>query len=60
MEEWWKEFSNGTQRDQLSFMYVMWKNRMTLKDIASLGNDAHESDAIKFQKHLSESKLLSK
>jgi hypothetical protein len=26
MEEWWKEILNGSYRDQLSLMYVLWKN----------------------------------
>ena len=25
MEEWWEEFNHTALRDQLSFMYVMWK-----------------------------------
>ncbi len=28
MEEWWTEFNLHTKRDQLSFCYVLWKNRM--------------------------------
>jgi len=37
MEDWWKLFWMYSKRDQLSFMYVLWKNDMTFKDIAKLG-----------------------
>lgn len=26
MEEWWNEFNRFSQRDQLSFLYLIWKN----------------------------------
>ena len=28
MEDWWKEISSGSRRDQLSFNYVVWKNKL--------------------------------
>ena len=28
MEDWWKELQKYTCRDQLSFNYVIWKNKM--------------------------------
>lgn len=59
MEDWWEEFHTGAQRDQLSFMYAMWKNGMTLTDMSSLGDDAHRNNKIKFRSHFCESKLLS-
>lgn len=46
MEEWWEEFSHQSQRDQLSFMYVMWKNGMKLSDLTSLGDDMCQCDKI--------------
>jgi hypothetical protein len=27
MEDWWKEIETGSHRDQLSFSYVLWKNK---------------------------------
>lgn len=51
MEDWWKEFDTGCQRDQLSFMYVMWKNGMSLSDMTSLGRDAYSSDIINVMEH---------
>ena len=38
MNDWWEEFTkSGTKRDQLSFMYCVWKNGMNKNDIANLG-----------------------
>ena len=37
METWWNELVNETKRDQLSFMYSVWKNSKTIDDISSLG-----------------------
>ena len=28
MEDWWKEIKYGSKRDQLSFNYCAWKNRL--------------------------------
>lgn len=58
MEDWWKEFDMGAQRDQLSFMYAMWKNGMSLSDMASLGDDAHKDKRLNFSGHYCESKML--
>lgn len=36
MEEWWQEILNGSYRDQLSLMYVLWKNPdVKIKQISS-------------------------
>lgn len=51
MEEWWDEFNGGAQRDQLSFMYVLWKNGMGMENIASLGKDYRESEYLEVKKH---------
>lgn len=37
MDTWWKEFLNESKRDQLSFMYSVWKNDKTVDNISSLG-----------------------
>jgi len=55
MEDWWNEFDNVSQRDQLSFMYVMWKNGMGLSDITSLGSDVRKCEKLKYHKHCSDS-----
>lgn len=28
MEEWWQMLENFSHRDQLSFMYILWKNQL--------------------------------
>ena len=55
MEAWWKEFTaTKTKRDQLSFMYVMWKNGLGLEDLFLLGRDMRKSDYIKIHSHENE------
>jgi len=56
METWWKEFAMEAQRDQLSFMYALWKNKLCLSDLASLGNNVRKCDALEFVEHLVESR----
>lgn len=58
MEDWWEEFDSGAQRDQLSFMYVMWKNGMKLTDITSLGENVRKSTYLYKKEHFSKSKNI--
>lgn len=58
MEDWWQEFNKGAQRDQLSFMYVMWKNGMKLADMTSLGTDVRKSKYLFKKEHFSKSKNI--
>jgi Protein of unknown function (DUF616). len=51
MDDWWEEFNRRPQRDQLSFMYVMWKNGMGMSDLTLLGVDWRESEVIKLHSH---------
>lgn len=55
METWWNEFDNESQRDQLSFMYAVWKNGMTIADLAILGNDVRNNESLIFNEHISDS-----
>ena len=32
MDEWWYMVENYSKRDQLSFMYILWKNGITLEN----------------------------
>ena len=36
MEDWWKEFSKYSRRDQISFSYILWKNGYTDADVMTL------------------------
>ena len=51
MEDWWKEFYYGARRDQLSFMYAVWKNGLTKKEIASLGATYWIEPVLSSKKH---------
>lgn len=55
METWWKEFEHEAQRDQLSFMYALWKNGFALEDLACLGNDVRNCSQVEFCGHAMES-----
>lgn len=58
MEKWWEEFNAGAQRDQLSFMYVMWKNGKTISDISLLGRDSRKNSRVKVNSHFYKSWLI--
>ncbi len=58
METWWQEFVSGAQRDQLSFMYAMWKNGLGLADMTSLGKDVRQSSYLYKTEHPSKSKKV--
>ena len=60
MDEWWKELNRGAMRDQLSFMYVLWKLGYTSDDIASIGNEYRKSELFVLHKHNYISKMVSK
>ena len=51
MELWWNEFNYSVQRDQLSFMYSIWKNGLTISDISSLGDDVRHCNFLKMHTH---------
>lgn len=51
MNNWWNEFCNHCKRDQISFPYVVWQNRILMKDIAKLGNDVWNSSALLIMDH---------
>lgn len=58
MNLWWEEFNKGAQRDQLSFMYSVWKNGMTIDDIAILGDDVRMENSITIYNHIKQSKYI--
>lgn len=39
MEQWWNEVNTFTMRDQLSFPYLLWKNKLTIDTIQLLGGN---------------------
>lgn len=44
MKDWWNEVFTYSFRDQISFMYCVWKNGMSADDIGSLGNDSLKNE----------------
>ncbi len=36
MEDWWKEYTELTRRDQISFPYVIWKNGFSDQDVCTI------------------------
>lgn len=46
MDDWWFEFMSHCKRDQMSFPYVVWKNNIKIADIATLGSDVWDSEAL--------------
>lgn len=56
METWWQEFDTESQRDQLSFMYALWKNRFDLNDLACLGSNVRNCSQIEFCNHINENR----
>ena len=39
MEQWWREVNTYTMRDQLSFPYLLWKNKLPIDTVRLLGEN---------------------
>lgn len=49
---WWNEFLNSdSRRDQLSLPYILWKNKIEIKDIGNLGTNVNKNNKIEIVKH---------
>lgn len=51
MDTWWDEVLNYSRRDQLSFMYAIWKNGFTPQDIGYLGDTFRTDIEFSSKKH---------
>ena len=51
MESWWEEFCKYPQRDQLSFVYSLWKNNFSSEYIYSLGNAMKLNPRFRYYNH---------
>ncbi|NQX45867.1 DUF616 domain-containing protein [Paenibacillus tritici] len=50
MSAWWNEYMNSfSKRDQLSFPYILWKNKLSINDVGCLGEKM--SDSAMFRRH---------
>lgn len=54
MDLWWIEYINGCHRDQLSFMYSLWKNNYTKKFVKSMGINSRNNPMFTIVKHNNE------
>lgn len=52
MDDWWNEFMSQSKRDQLSFPHALYKNNISVDEVATLGNNVFENDAIRKYSHL--------
>jgi len=51
MEEWWKEFLTYSKRDQISMPYVLYKNRISISEVGTLGNNVYENPSFRIVTH---------
>ena len=51
MENWWLEYQKYTTRDQISFMYAVWKSGLSKNDIAIMGKNWRESEEFSYVNH---------
>lgn len=52
MEEWWNQISTQAPRDQLSFMYAVWKNGYNFDDIGILDVGGWHNETYDAWKHV--------
>jgi len=50
-QDWWKIFSNGVKRDQLSLEYILWKNNIQCLPLFDNDFDVRKSAWFSFSKH---------
>ena len=51
MEDWWQEYLNFAKRDQLSLPFVMYKNRLKMEQITTLGSNVYRSNSFEIKNH---------
>ncbi len=51
MQDWWNEFKNNIQRDQVSLPYVLYKHKISVKDVATLGNNIYRNPSFRILTH---------
>ena len=54
LRKWYEEHTlRGGGRDQISLPYILWKNKLTVSDIGSLGEDIDQSLYVRRERHSS-------
>ena len=51
MDTWWDEVLNYSRRDQLSFMYAIWKNGFIPQDIGYIGDTFRNGPEFSLREH---------
>lgn len=51
MDTWWNEYHNGCKRDQLSFMYALWKNGYDASFVMSMGSNSRKNPMFAISPH---------
>ncbi len=54
MEDWWQEIKEKSERDQISFTYVLWKNNLLANDIGKIRDSILENEYVQVIPHLDE------
>lgn len=52
MEDWWNEIYTKSERDQISFTYVLWKNEYKANDIGVIYNTILNNPSVQVIDHL--------
>ena len=52
MEEWWNEIKDKSERDQLSFTYILWKNNFSANDIGKIQDTIVKNNHVQVIPHL--------
>lgn len=52
LEKWWLEHIKwGTERDQMTLPYILWKDGIAVSEIGTLGNDVKANPKFRFHAH---------
>ena len=52
MKQWWDEFRKSkSERDQISLIYILWKNKISVNNIATLGSDVYKNSIFYIESH---------
>lgn len=54
MEKWWQEIYKKSERDQLSFTYVLWKNGYSANDVGVIYDSIMNNPCVQVIDHLEE------
>ena len=52
MNEWWEEFKlRNSGRDQISLIFILWKNKIKVNEISNLGYDVYNNPIFWIYEH---------